>query len=121
MRNNTDIGNMSVTFKNVFRILNILDLALDEDEVPIEQISPKALKISENRWMHYLIMLQNAGYVDGVKVIDNLENRLEIDVSDISITLKGLEYLANNDTLRKVANIFVKTGLKVAEKTIPIP
>lgn len=118
--NYTDIEDMSMTFKSVFKILNTLDLFLDYDKVDIEQLSPKTLKLSESRWKHYILMLYNAEYIDGVDIRETINGDVNIDITDIKITLKGLEYLANNDTMRKVASVFAKTGLKVAEKLIPI-
>lgn len=117
-RYNADIESMNSTYGIIWKILNILDLALDLKEVPLEQLTAKRFKISENRFNNYLVMLNDAGYIEGVKVIDNLTDDFEIDISEIKITLEGIEFLIENSTMNKIATAAKEVGLIVAEAGI---
>ena len=49
-----------------------------------------------------IIMLFNAGYIEGVIVFDTWEGRkLQSDWSDMAITMEGIEYLENNTSMKK--------------------
>lgn len=117
-RYNADIETMKSTYGIIWKILNILDLSLDLKEVPLDQLTAKRFKISENRFNNYLVMLNDAGYIEGVKVIDNLTDDFEIDISEIKITLEGIEFLIENSTMNKIATAAKEVGLIVAEAGI---
>lgn len=113
-----DKKSMNTSYGIIWRILNVLDLSLDFEKVPLEELSAKKLKISENRLNNYLLMLQKAGYIDGVVEIDSLDGNGEIDISDIRITLEGIEFLIENSTMNKIASAAKEIGLTVAEAGI---
>lgn len=114
----SDTKSMNTTYGIIWKILNTLDLALDLEKPPLEQLTAKRFKISENRFNHYLVMLQEADYVDGVEVVANLADEFEIDYSDIRITLEGIEFLIENSTMNKIATAAKEIGLTVAEAGI---
>lgn len=106
-----DIINMRSSFVAVFKLLQALDFALDDEKADIKTFSHKKLKISETRWRKLLVMLQGAGYIEGVVIRDFGEDPISgdtdinIDVDDITITLKGLQYLAENSAFAKIRRI----------------
>jgi len=51
-----------------------------------------------------MAMLQDAGYVEGVHYIKSMGMK-GIKLTDVRITLKGLEYLEENSFMKKAANI----------------
>ena len=107
---------MKTTYGIIWKILNILDLSLDLSDFDAEkELNPKQLGITENRFFRYIEMLQNAGYIDGVKIEEYLTGEKEFDLSEITITLDGIQFLLENSTMRKMANIAEKLGLIVAE------
>ena len=117
-RYNADIESMNSTYGIIWKILNILGLALDLKKVPLEQLTAKRFKISENRFNNYLVMLNDAGYIEGVRILDNLTDELELDISEIKITLEGIEFLIENSTMNKIATAAKEVGLIVAEAGI---
>lgn len=116
MRITTDNKDMKTTYGIIWKILNELDLALDlSDYDAAKELTSKRFRITGNRFCNYLAMLQNAGYVEGVKNIEYINGDKPIDYSEIKITLEGIQFLLENSTMQKVANIAEKIGLTVAE------
>ncbi len=112
----TDNKDMKTSYGIIWKILNELDLALDLKNYNAEkQLTFEKFKITENRFCNYLIMLQNAGYVDGVKIIDDITGEQNIDYSEIKITLEGIQFLLENRTMQKIACAAGQLGLTVAE------
>lgn len=91
-------------FKAVYKILATLEKAMDIPEFDISQIGPEAVGVSEERWARYLEMMVDVGYIKGVTVARSITGDTIINGRDIRITLKGLEYLQENSTMRKMYN-----------------
>ncbi|MBQ1628001.1 MAG: hypothetical protein II098_02440 [Treponema sp.] len=109
---------MNTTYGIIWKILNTLDLALDLECVPPEELSAKKFKITENRFQNYLLMLQNAGYVDGVECSEYIDGSINFDISNIKITLEGIQFLIENSMMNKIAVAAKEIGLNVAEAGI---
>ena len=92
-------------FSVIYKILKILERAMDYDELDMEEMSAQNLKISENRLLRIWEMLSREGYVDGITVKYGAQGSVTVSVSTPRITLKGLEYLAGNSFMKKAANI----------------
>lgn len=103
-------------FTIIYKILKALEKAMDYDEFNAAQISNQRLGISFQRWEKIMIMLAQSGYINGVIYDQTLEAYSPKLVQPIQpvITLKGLEYLADNTLMKKAANI--AKGIK---ETIP--
>lgn len=112
----TDKKNMHTTYGIIWKILNTLDLALDLENgiIPEEQFNAEVFKISETRFLNYLIMLNEAGYIQNLKVNEFL-TEIRIDYSQVKITLAGIQFLVENSTMKKIADIAEKIGMRVAE------
>lgn len=116
MRFITDNKDMKTSYGIIWKILNELDLALDlKNYNAEEQLTFRKFNITENRFCNYLAMLQNAGYVDGVKIIDDITGEQSVDYSEIKITLEGIQFLLENSTMQRIANVAEEIGLTVAE------
>lgn len=100
-------------FKIVYQILKILEVALDYAEMDETVLSAERLDITENRRNAILLMLMESEYIVGVKVAKSMGGTW-YDLRNIRITLKGLEYLNENSTMKKAANL-----LKGIKDTIP--
>ena len=111
--------NMIKAFKTIYTLLNRLEKGLDYEDFDAEkEISPKALKITENRWNAYIKMLNDAGYITGVRIDDYINGEIDIDISEISLTLQGLQYLAENTMMVRMWNAF-KTVKEVKDTIVP--
>ena len=53
-------------FKVIYKILKLLEEAMDQDEFDINLLSPDLLGVTENRRNAILKMLQAEGYITGV-------------------------------------------------------
>ena len=86
---------MTKVFKTIYTILNRLEKGLDCDNFNSEEeIIYKYLGITETRWKHYIEILKQAGYISGVTKKSFADGSYYLDISSISITLQGLQYLA---------------------------
>lgn len=90
-------------FNVIYKILRTLEAALDYDDFdPAEAITPESLNITRSRFYALILMMVDEGYVKGVtRTI--LMNHTAVNISRMSITLKGLEYLHENSLMQKVA------------------
>lgn len=89
-------------FKAVYMILSALEKAMDLPDFDIHDIGPKQLEVSEERWMRYLEMMTDVGYIKGPRFQKNVLGKTEMIAFDVRITLKGLEYLQENSIMQRV-------------------
>lgn len=92
-------------FNVIYKILQHLERMLDYEKPDMSTITPTALNISETRYNALIAMLVKNGYIEGLglqKYIDEEVYRI-ISIDDMRITLKGLEYLYENRSMRKIA------------------
>ena len=112
-------ADMTKAFKTIYTLLNRLEKGLDHEDFDAEkEISPEALKITESRWSAYIKMLNDAGYISGVRIDDYINGEIDIDISEISLTLHGLQYLAENTMMVRMWNAF-KTVKEVKDTIVP--
>lgn len=90
-------------FKIIYRILRYLEASLDCEITDTDPITHERLKISYERWEQLLIMLQDEGYIKGLKYTKTLSDDKAHLVEPVKpvITLKGLEYLSDNTMMKK--------------------
>ena len=79
-------------FIAIYRILSYLEQAMDYDMPDMSRISSSALGLSSNRWLALLRSLGEAGYI-------------EIAGHRTKITLRGLEYLQQNNLMQRAASL----------------
>lgn len=94
-------------FSVIYKILKTLEKAMDLEEFDVSAISPERLGISYLRWEKLMIMLSKSGYVEGIvydQCTSDYSPKLVRPITPV-ITLKGLEYLAENSLMKKAANI----------------
>lgn len=91
-------------FRTIYAILRTLQKAMDCAEFDATQIGPEALGISQTKWVRLLEMLADVGYIKGVQMQETLSGATNVNMERIRITLKGLEYLEENKTMRKIYN-----------------
>lgn len=89
-------------FKAVYRILSSLEEQMDKPNIDISKFDNEQLGISKERWIKYLEMMEDVGYIKGCKIYTNMYDETECDADNIKITLKGLEYLQENSIMQRI-------------------
>lgn len=90
-------------FKAVYQILSALEKAMDYPEFNLlEHVNPSQLKVSEERFARYIEMMEDVGYIKGANVKKSITGDTILDVQNIRITLKGLEYLQENSIMQRM-------------------
>ena len=84
---------MTDNFKAVYRILSSLEEQMDKPSVDVSKFDSEQLGITRERWIKYLEMMEDVGYIKGCRIYTNMYDETECDTENIKITLKGLEYL----------------------------
>lgn len=92
-------------FDVIYKILHYLEKAMDYDEPDMDRISAKAVGVTDNRWMAIMEQLAVNGYVDGVSIKRSADGTITISECNPRITIKGLEYLAENSLMKKASNV----------------
>lgn len=103
-------------FTVIYKILKLLEQAMDYEEFDVNKISHTRFGISRQRWEKILIMLAKEGYIEGVvydQCLDEYSPHIEEPITPV-ITLKGLEYLNDNSLMKKAANV-----MKGIKETVP--
>jgi len=93
---------MNDHFKCIYRILSTIENDMDSKGFDIEKISPNILNISEERWVKYINMLIDAGYIKGIEAHYDINEELDVNINRLEITLKGLEYLSENTIMQRI-------------------
>lgn len=97
-------------FKVIYLILAVLEKAMD-GALDLKDISPENLGITEKRRNQLLLMMQEQGYICGVREIHAIGMH-DIRLKHMRITLSGLEYLADNTMMKKAYRLL--KGIKDA-------
>lgn len=94
-------------FKIIYKILKRLESMMDCEYTDTTAISHERLGITRERWEQILILLQENGYIKGIATAKTVEDDKSHIVEPIKpiITLKGLEYLADNSLMKKAGNM----------------
>ena len=93
---------MDKNIRAIYKILTFLQTAMDYDSPDFECISYKNLGISKQAWSTCIEMLTESGYVKGASVKTYFTGEKTAEISQMQITLKGLEYLYENTLMKKV-------------------
>lgn len=98
-------------FRLVFKVLTELYTALKAGEsVDVTHISAKALKIPYGYWAEITANLIVDGYTKGYTIREYLTGSKIEGIEGIKITPKGIEYLKENNMMRKVLTYLKEIG-----------
>lgn len=99
-------------FNAIYKILKLLDKHKGDEDFDYELISAKAMKMKVSDWEQIMIELQMNGFIRGLVYTQDLTNKFPHIVEPIhpQITLKGMEYLANNSFMKKAAEALKMVG-----------
>lgn len=89
-------------FEAVYKILSTLEKAMDLPEFDVSLIGADKLGVSDERWARYIEMMADVGYIKGISISKDITGSMNVDATDMRITLKGLEYLQENSIMQKI-------------------
>lgn len=99
-------------FKIMYKILRELEKNMGNEKFNIHTVSAESMKISFEKWEQLLILMQDEGYIKGLVLSKDLSSMYKHIVEPIKpqITIKGLDYLANNSTISKAKEMLKMAG-----------
>lgn len=92
-------------FKIIYKILKLLAAAMETGMLDKRRLSPDYLGASKEMIDSILILLEEDGYIKGLIHTRYMDGERVVDMDNIDITLKGLEYLEDNSMMKKAANL----------------
>lgn len=94
-------------FQIIYKILSLLDKHKGDESFDYSQISADAMKTGYNDWEQIMIEMQENGFIRGIVYTRSLSDKFPHICEPIcpSITLKGMEYLAENNMMSKAKKI----------------
>lgn len=103
-------------FKAIYKMLKELERNMGNDKFSPYSISAEKLGIPYGKWEQLLILMQDDGYIKGLVLTKSLESPLRHIAEPVfpQITIKGLEYIAENSFMAKA-----REALKMAGEIIP--
>lgn len=98
-------------FVLVYRLLDYLYTCL-KTGAPVDYslLTQTAFGIPQNYLEYLFKRVHEQGLVDGVNVVNRLGSGSTLDISDIEITPKGIEYLLENNMMSKVKKTIQTLG-----------
>lgn len=97
---------MPNNFKIIYKILSTLEKAMEYEEFDVNRISYKQLDIPKALWVRIVVLLEENDYIKGITIERTLDSELPyIEIGNIEITLKGLEYLEENSLMKKAKDL----------------
>lgn len=99
-------------FKVIYKILRELEKNMGNEDFEIKNISAERMKISFEKWEQILILMQDSGYIKGLVLSNDFSSmyRHIAEPINLQITIKGLEYLANNSMMAKAKEMLKMAG-----------
>lgn len=98
-------------FVLVYRLLDYLYTCL-KTGAPVDHslLTHTAFGIPQSYLEYLFKRVYEQGFVDGVNVVNRLGSGSTLDISDIEITPKGIEYLLENNMMSKVKKTIQTLG-----------
>ena len=93
---------MDENFQIIYNILRRLERSMDCAEFDPNLISAEAIGVTTERWKHIMELLVDEGFIKGVSITRDMVPSTHITMDCPRITLKGLEYLAENTTMQRL-------------------
>jgi hypothetical protein len=85
-----------LTERMIFTILQRFEEAAQEENPDFSDIRYEALGISKTKWKSIMIIISEMGLIKGtIKIPDGNSKLDNVLINDASITLKGMDYLAD--------------------------
>ena len=85
-------------------ILKALENAMETENYDLKAISAEGLGIDKALWKSIMVLIIENGYVEEAFTYKS-EGKTYVDITGIRISLKGLEYLYENDVMRRASRL----------------
>ncbi len=93
-------------FRIIYKILRILQKAMDLEEFDSEELSAEALGLTVPKWSRLMAMLLKEGYISGGQTWNTMDcGYPKVALNRPELTMKGLEYLEENGLMKKAAGL----------------
>jgi hypothetical protein len=93
-------------FRIIYKILRILQKAMDLEEFDSEELSAGALGLTVPKWSRLMAMLLKEGYISGGQTWNTMDcGYPKVALTRPELTMKGLEYLEENGLMKKAAGL----------------
>lgn len=93
-------------FRIIYKILRILQKAMDLEEFDSEELSAEALGLTVPKWSRLMAMLLKEGYISGGQTWNTMDcGYPKVALTRLELTMKGLEYLEENGLMKKAAGL----------------
>ena len=93
-------------FRIIYKILRILQKAMDLEEFDSEELSAEALGLTVPKWSRLMAMLLKEGYISGGQTWNTMDcGYPKVALTRQELTMKGLEYLEENGLMKKAAGL----------------
>ena len=93
-------------FKIIYVILTELyECKKQNYKVDPEAISPERFKVPGGYLLDILLDLKDEGYIKGVRFIETKTGRCVTGMENLSVTMRGIEYLQDNSKMKQVYNV----------------
>ena len=90
----------------IYKILRILQKAMDLEEFDSEELSAEALGLTVPKWSRLMAMLLKEGYISGGQTWNTMDcGYPKVALTRPELTIKGLEYLEENGLMKKAAGL----------------
>ena len=99
-------------FKIIYKILKELERNMGNEDFDNYLISAERMKIPYAQWEHLIILLVDSGYIAGVITSKSMPDKFRhiVEPMEPYITMKGLEYLAENSFMAKAKELLKMAG-----------
>lgn len=88
----------------IYKILSALQAAMDSERLDTDSFAPDILGVTPNRLYALLEMLSDEGYIKGLVVTKRITGTGYM-LSEMKITLRGLEYLKENSLMNRALQV----------------
>ena len=93
-------------FRIIYKILRILQKAMDLEEFDSEELSAEALGVTVPKGSRLMGMLLKEGYIYGEQTWNTMDcGYPKVALTRPELTMKGLEYLEENGLMKKAAGL----------------
>lgn len=90
--------------KVIYKVLKAIANSMDAEEFDLDRLSPETLGVSKTYRDKVFAMLLRDGYITGIQCKEYMRGGITATIINPQLTTKGVEYLENNSTMRKIAD-----------------
>ena len=105
-------------FKDMAKLLSAIKASEDKPVFNVALVDERVLKMTTKERDKYAYRLFKENLIEGLYIIDDIDNQTEPLIiwerSKPRITIKGLEFMQNNDSIRKAVQELKNEGLTIA-------